>query len=495
MASVYASLAPGHLQLPGARAFSRADPTPVVIVILDELPAVSIMNHDSRIDEELFPNFARLASTTTWFRNATTVAPLTSDAVPSILTGVSPARLSMLLHGPVPQSIFTLLEESHDVVTSRAFPTVCHLELCPPRGGTEGSLPPPLDVFSSNTRGAALLHFFAEIERVDDPCLCVFHLVMPHSPWRYLPTGQLYPGTRPLPGHIETPGPGRKWRGDRWLVRLSHHRHMLQVTFSDRILGVLVQKLRQQELFDEAIVVVMADHGIAFTPEYPKRAATRLTAGDVAHVPLFVKLPGQQEPEVVDDPVEVIDVVPTIARTLGLTGQLDVDGISLFEPMTDRTRLMGTEELRPTGSDLDRALARKNRKFSFVERWQDLFRLAPRGTQRFVGRVVGDVVEDPAAAVSVTDLADLESARADDRLIPALVKGSVVGEAAAAADLLALAIDDRVEAVTRPYVGDDGQRRFYALLSPEVFRGPPHTLRVFRIEPNASLVALPVTGS
>ncbi len=448
-----------------------------------------------RIDEQLFPNFARLGSVTTWFRNATTVAPLTSDAVPSILTGVSPTRLDMLLHGPVSQSIFTLLEESHEIVTSRAFPTLCHLDLCPPRGDTDGSLPLPFDVLSGNPRGAALLHFLAETERVEEPCLCVVHLVMPHSPWRYLPTGQLYPGTRPLPGHIETPGPGRRWRGDRWLVRLSHHRHMLQAVFADRILGVLMEKLQHQELFTHAMVVVMADHGIAFTPNYPKRAATALTAGDVAHVPLFVKMPAQQEPQVVDDPVEVIDVVPTIADTLGVRGELHLDGINLFERGIDRTRRMGAIELDPTGEDLTRALARKNRKFSFVERWQDLFRLAPRGTQRFVGRVVGDVVADPAAAVSVTDLADLESAGSDDRLIPALVKGSVVGEGAAAAELLALAIDDRVEAVTRTYVGDDGQRRFYALLSPEVFRGPPHTLRVFRIEPNASLVALPVTGS
>ncbi len=483
----------GYLQSVAGPAKRTADPTPVVLIIFDELPLVSMLDEERAIDDQMFPGFARLASRTTWFRNATTLAPLTSDAVPSILTGLDPDRLSLLLGGPVPQSIFTLLGDSHDILASRAFPTLCHVEVCTPTPRVESSLPPPLDVFGAAPRGDSLVYFLDEMERVDGPCLCVLHLVMPHSPWRYLPTGQLYPGTRPLPGHIETPGPGRKWRDDEWLVRLSHHRHMLQAVFADRILATVVDSLERHGLFQEAVVAVLADHGIAFTPEFPKRAATPLTAGDVAHVPLFVKMPHQQDPDVVDDPVELIDVVPTITRALRVSGELDLDGIDLFDPVGGRNRRMGPVELDPGGADLERALERKLEKFSSVKRWQDLFSLAPSGTEGFLGQIVEEVVVDSDTTASVVDLADLEKASARDRLLPALVKGQLSGGGAAATELLALAVDGRVAAVTRSYVGDDGERRFYAMVPPWVLRRPPHTVDVLRIEPDGALTRLSLT--
>ena len=64
--------------------------TPIVQVVLDELPASTLVGPDGKIDAELFPNFARLARESTWYRNATTVDDLTSEAVPAQLTGEQP---------------------------------------------------------------------------------------------------------------------------------------------------------------------------------------------------------------------------------------------------------------------------------------------------------------------------------------------------------------------------------------------------------------------
>ena len=61
--------------------------TPVVLIVLDELPTSSLLNEEGKIDAEMFPNFAELAEGSVWFRNATTVVTVTELAIPAILTG------------------------------------------------------------------------------------------------------------------------------------------------------------------------------------------------------------------------------------------------------------------------------------------------------------------------------------------------------------------------------------------------------------------------
>ena len=58
---------------------------PVVVLILDEFPTDDLLRPDGGIDARRFPNFARLASMSTWFPNAFTVYDSTFKAVPAIL--------------------------------------------------------------------------------------------------------------------------------------------------------------------------------------------------------------------------------------------------------------------------------------------------------------------------------------------------------------------------------------------------------------------------
>ena len=44
-----------------------------MFVVFDEFPADDLLRPDGTIDAERFPNFAELASISTWFPNANTV--------------------------------------------------------------------------------------------------------------------------------------------------------------------------------------------------------------------------------------------------------------------------------------------------------------------------------------------------------------------------------------------------------------------------------------
>src|SRR5687767_10717325 len=63
---------------------------PVVVLVLDEFPADDLLRPDGSIDEERFPNFAELASISTWFPNGYTIYDSTFKAVPAILDGRMP---------------------------------------------------------------------------------------------------------------------------------------------------------------------------------------------------------------------------------------------------------------------------------------------------------------------------------------------------------------------------------------------------------------------
>ena len=70
-----------------AIAGARTSRIPVVMVVFDELPATSLMDARDRVDARRYPAFASLARESTWYRDATTVAGRTTEAVPALLTG------------------------------------------------------------------------------------------------------------------------------------------------------------------------------------------------------------------------------------------------------------------------------------------------------------------------------------------------------------------------------------------------------------------------
>lgn len=62
----------------------------------------------------------------------------------------------------------------------------------------------------------------------------------------------------------------------------------------DRMLGRLRTRLESDGLYDRAIIVVTADHGISFQPGRPRRAFTERTAADIMRAPLVIKLPASR---------------------------------------------------------------------------------------------------------------------------------------------------------------------------------------------------------
>jgi hypothetical protein len=111
--------------------YAEVDTTaPVVVVVLDELPVISLMDEHHQIDPIRYPNFAALARHATWFRNATTVSEVTEYGIPAILTGNYPDPARLPTAADHPQNIFTWLGGSYDLEALGPVTALCPDRLC-----------------------------------------------------------------------------------------------------------------------------------------------------------------------------------------------------------------------------------------------------------------------------------------------------------------------------------------------------------------------------
>ena len=296
---------------------------PVVLVAFDELPVNSLRDSHGHIDAVRFPHFAALAAGSTWFANTSTVAEGTTHAVPAILTGRFPRENEFPVYTDHRQNLFTLLGGAADLHVVDQETHLCPPKLCP---GLEGSFGGRMRGLAEDT-GVVYLrqllpddltggipsiangwdNFLRDVSKHDDPgaippafrrslrpgprpALWYVHFMLPHSPWRYLPSGRRY-SIRQAPGW----GGDEVWNANQAAVDQYWQRHLLQLGYADRVLGKLIARLRETGLYDRALVVVTADHGISFRAGEKRRPLSEGNLEDIAYVPLFVKLSAPEQ--------------------------------------------------------------------------------------------------------------------------------------------------------------------------------------------------------
>ena len=98
-------------------------------------------------------------------------------------------------------------------------------------------------------------------------------------------------------------------------------------------LGHFLAELRAKGLFDDALIVVTADHGDEFF-EHGGFSHGYSLHEEVVRVPLLVKLPGQVSGRRVAARVTLMDVLPTLAQAVGAAPPQDLDGRSLLPLLT-----------------------------------------------------------------------------------------------------------------------------------------------------------------
>jgi hypothetical protein len=481
-----------------------------------------LLDGQGRIDAELYPNLAALAGDGTWYRNHSTVSAWTYEAVPAMLTGQLPAG------GPVlpdaskfPGNLFTLLAGTHDIHAEEQITRLCPADVCPRT--REGAVVPRLlgdavdwwrGALDTNVAtGAQILPGALEPDRGQEfvdwldaqdfaaggrPGLWFHHLVLPHEPWDvledltpYTDRSESIYGLYLYSGWART-GPD-----------VARQRHVLQAQAADRLVGLTLDRLRDAGTYDDALVVVAADHGQAFTPLEPLRGVAEAQYEQVMWSPLIVKAPGQSQGVVDDGNVESIDVLPTMADVLGIELPWSTDGRAAGtrprDPGDKRIADHSAHRIRPPpGEHMIPVDGRQG--FERVLTADAVSGTGPTAVwQRtehgaLVGRDVDELtVGDPAGdALAVEQLDRIRQPRGDPPLL------ELVGHTDLARDrVVVVAVDGLVAGIaptTEPLdegFGDDadyeGSSTVHALLWPAPFRddGSEVTAYVVEGEPGA----------
>jgi hypothetical protein len=526
---------------PGAEV-DVAAPAPIVLVILDEFPLSSLLKADGSIDQVRYPSFARLAREGTWYPRATTVHEFTTQAVPAVLTGRLPRDGELPTLSDHPENLFTLLGEKYAIHAQEQVTVLCPSRYCPrperkvsltdrqrglmydaaigylhgavPRS-LRGDLPPigqrwggfgsrahvpvrervlgALDFEAwlragkgaSDQNQAAFASFLRALRPVADrPTLNVLHLLLPHSPWRFFPSGNEHQAVETVEGMRDD---WTEWRSSGLLVEQALQEHLLQVGYTDRLIGLVLKSLETTGLYDRALVIVTADHGMSFRAGSPPRKVTRTHIGDIAAVPLFVKYPVERRGRVDRRDVKTIDIVPTIADVIGVRMPWRVDGRSLLAKATTRDVSVGRHDggaVTASSRDVHAGVvttARRN-ALLFGEGTDSMYRLGPH--KDLLGRSVAslDVSDLARAQVRIDGEQLLRDVQHSSRFLPARVTGTIDDVSLPDRTALAIAVNGRVVTTTRSY-SRGGRTRFVTLVPESAFLNGANTIEVFTVGP------------
>jgi hypothetical protein len=234
----------------------------------------------------------------------------------------------------------------------------------------------------------------------------------------------------------------------------------------------LISRLEEAGLYDDALIVIMADHGVTVRPNIPhRRVVNEETIGDVAAIPLFIKRPHQDQGGPDDYRAETVDVLPTIADVLEIDLPWATDGTSLFaedRPERVESRINGAEGTIVFGTDGSEARAVAARKIDHFGT-NGPFGLAPPGQSDLLGRRIEEFDIEPAFGMTATirDLPSFASVDKDGPSLPAYVKGKIETDDGPEDDVvIAIAVNGEIAAVTRSHETEDGRTEFGAMIPP-----------------------------
>ena len=509
--------------------------TPVVEVIFDEFPTATLLDRRGRIDARRFPHFAALAQQSTWYPNNTTVADFTGRAVPAIMTGNNPSGSTLPIASDQPNSIFSLLGGAYRLHVKEVVTHVCPSSLCGevqrPRQLSrlkslvddlryvEGRiiLPPSManklpnvsttfGNFGNNGGGAGdkgagrfaqdlftppspgeFEHFLSRIPR-GNRTLSLIHMELPHEPWRYLPSGQNYVETSV--SDLGTASAAR-WAVGNAGIASAEARHYIQTGYADRLVGLMMARLKKLGIWKRAMVIVTADHGISFRGgTVYRRIAELANLGGVSNPPLFIKYPGQ--PKGGPSPIHTksIDIVPTIAQQLGIENLYKTQGVPISEDGRGGEVAVTNGQGEVIRMPLSRVLLQRNAvvKQAFFRLGDgDLFHLGP--APELIGTAAPplSIGIRPGTSATVENGDALEHVNPGAQEVPAFIAGELDGVKPGA--VIAVSVNGTVEATGRAFLFD-GELQYGAVVPPSSFTPGRNQIGVYEVGPGNSLTPL-----
>jgi arylsulfatase A-like enzyme len=295
----------------------------ILLIIIDTLRADHLGCYG--YGRNTSPNIDELAAQSIFFKNAISTAPWTSPAIGSMFTAQYPHVLGYESEAVVLDERFLCLAE---ILRNQGYTThgiISHIYVSHDLGFDQG--------FQSYDEENAQGHGHVSSpsvtdkaiafldEHKNDKFLLFLHYFDPHcdyilhEPYNYYPE---YQGPLMSGQPIED----LRLRANTMSaddVRYLNALYDSEIRFTDEHLGRLLEHLKEIGIYDDLLIVLVADHGEEFLERGDFWIGhTKAVYQELVHVPFIVKLPGKPEARVVEQYVSLVDLMPTMVSAAGL---------------------------------------------------------------------------------------------------------------------------------------------------------------------------------
>lgn len=284
------------------------------------------------------PEIDRFAREATLFEHAVAQSSWTRPSVASLFTGLWPhVHAVNQARGRLPGEALTLAE----ILRSAGYRTagfVTNPNVSPPTGLGQG-----FDHYAwlkaehrrwkrADEVNAAVFDWLGTATG-GEPFFLYVHPMDPHDP--YDPTPEF---RRRFAGDVPADFPTTpRARFAHSPAELAHLRALYdaEIAFNDLHFGRLLKHLKERGLYDDSLIIFLSDHGEEFAEHGGWKHGRTLFAESV-NVPLIVKYPAVRDGLRVAEPVQQVDVLPTILDYLGLEPPASLPGRSLLPLQSGR---------------------------------------------------------------------------------------------------------------------------------------------------------------
>ena len=267
------------------------------------------------------PNIDKLAKSGIRFGQAYSQAPWTLPSIASILTSVYPS-----VHGAygVYKKLFPNVTTLAEILSAKGYVTsgvVSHIFLAPKYGLNKGFR--DYSVVSSNGKETSTSDKVTEkalkwlSKNYKNKFFLFVHYFDPH--YDYIEHKE-FRFVSNYKGMIES---GMDiWEIRKMINKLSEDDieylkalYDSEIAYTDKFVGILLYSLKRYKIDDKTIIILVGDHGEEFM-SHGWIGHTKTLYNELIKVPLIIKAPNLEKNKIISNPVELIDIMPTVLNLL-----------------------------------------------------------------------------------------------------------------------------------------------------------------------------------
>jgi arylsulfatase A-like enzyme/Tfp pilus assembly protein PilF len=144
-----------------------------------------------------------------------------------------------------------------------------------------------------------------------------------------------------------------------------------EIAYTDNSINQVVDMLKQLDLYDSTLIVVVGDHGEGLG-DHGEETHDYFIYQSTVHVPFVVRHPGKTAARTVTDVVSIVDVAPTILANLSIPIPNEMQGRDVSEyghtkPIETPERYVYTESVVPLAYNCNALTGLVGPRFKYIE--------------------------------------------------------------------------------------------------------------------------------